>query len=165
MRTLIRLLAAGCAFAQAPAFAADPDEAGRDIGAVLAWRLAPELFEERCRDVDPAGAEARKKALATWQTRNAALIKTVDERVAEVVPLAYPSANPAETIARMHAHVKKLLLETTSAPGDEKHLETACKEAANPANPRWGMNGVPQTQNSLAALYDWKMQKEKASTP
>lgn len=166
MRDAVKLLFAAGALAQGPAFGADSDEVGRDIGAVLAWRLAPEIIEERCRDVDPAGAEARKKALASWHGRNAALIKSVDERVAEVVPLAYPSAPADETIARMRAYVKKLLLETLNSEGDAKHLEAACKEEANPAGPRWGSNGVPQTQNSLAALYDWKTQKEKAaSTP
>ena len=161
MRKPIALFVVCGALALPSSFAADSEEVGRDVGAVLAWRLAPELIEETCRDVDPAGAEARKKSLASWQARNAALIKSVDERVAEVVPLAYPSADPEKTIAAMRAHVKKLLLETVSAEGDAKQLEAACKEEASPASQRWGSNGVPQTQNSLAALYDWKIQHER----
>jgi len=143
------------------ASAADSEEVGREVGAVLAWRMAPELVEETCREVDPAGVEARKKALTGWLARHAALIKTIDDRVAEVVPLVFPSKTPSETVASVRAQVKEILLETISAEGDAEQLESACKSEAEPASPRWSSNGMPQVQNSLAALYDWKTQKEK----
>ncbi len=162
MRRSVQILLVCCAIAPMVAGAdSDVADVGRDVGAVLAWRLGPEFVEEKCRDVDPDGAEARKTALATWLARNAALIKTVDERVAEVVPLAFPSPDPATRVAAVRDKVKQLLLETISAEGDASQLKMACKEEANPASPRWSMNGVPQVQNSLAALYDWKIQKEK----
>ena len=162
MRRSVRVLLACCAIASTVAVAdSDVADVGRDVGAVLAWRLGPEFVEEKCRDIDPDGADARKSALASWLLRNAATIKTVDERVAEVVPLAFPSADPEKRIAAVREQVKRILLETISAEGDSEQLKAACKAEANPASPRWSMNGVPQVQNSLAALYDWKIQKER----
>jgi hypothetical protein len=162
MRRSVQFLMACCAIAPTIAVAdSDGADVGRDVGAVLAWRLGPEFVEEKCRDVDPDGAEARKTALASWLARNAAVIKTVDERVAEVVPLAFPSPDPEKRIAAVREKVKQILLETISAEGDAEQLKAACKGEANPASPRWSLNGVPQVQNSLAALYDWKVQKEK----
>jgi len=163
MRHPIHILLACCAAASPLALAADSvaQEVGREIGAILAWRMGPEIVEETCRDVDPAGIDARKKALQTWHSRNAALIATVDERVAEIVPLAYPSPDPAKAVTAVRAQVKKILLETISAEGDEAKLEAACKGDANPASMRWSSNGVSQVHNSLAALYDWKMRTRK----
>lgn len=163
MRKSVQLLMACCVIAPSISFATESDTqvVGRDIGAILAWRLRPEVVEEKCRDVDPAGVDARTKAVKKWLDANAALIAKVDERVAEIVPLAYPSPRPEETVAAVRAQVKALLLETISAEGDAERRKTVCKEDANPASPRWSSNGIPQVQNSLAALYDWKMQKEK----
>lgn len=83
------------------------------------------------------------------------------ELVEEVVPLAFPTPTPAAAVAAVRAQVKQLLLETISAEGDAEQLKSACKAEADPASPRWPSNGMPQVQNSLAALYDWKIQKEK----
>jgi hypothetical protein len=163
MRHSIHVVLVWCAIAPPMALAADSpaQEVGREIGAILAWRIGPELVEERCRGVDPGGIEAREEALKTWREKNAALIVTVDERLAEIIPLAYPSPDPAKAVAAVRAQVKEILLETISAEGDEAKLEAACKEDANPASTRWSNNGVSQVHNSLAALYDWKMQTQK----
>src|SRR3954469_12383654 len=69
----------------------------REVGAVLGWRLGPESVEETCRAADPQGVEIRKKALDAWLRKNAAIIKSVDARIAEVLPLLYPEA-PAEKV-------------------------------------------------------------------
>jgi hypothetical protein len=163
-KSLLSLLACG-ALAPAFAFSADSDDGvadvGREIGAVLGWRLGPEVIEEKCRDADPAGAEARGKALQTWQQKNATLIQSVDDRVAEVVPLAYPAPSPESVIAAVRAKVKQLLLETVSAEGDAAKLKSACEAEANPSRPLWHSNGIPHVHNSLAALYDWKTQRGK----
>ena len=163
MRHAIHGVLACCAISPPVALAADSpaQEVGREIGAILAWRIGPELVEEKCRAVDPAGIEAREKALKTWRDKNVALIATVDERLAEIIPLAYPSPDPAKAVAAVRAQVKEILIETISAEGDEAKLEAACKEDANPASKRWSSNGVSQVHNSLAALYDWKMQTRK----
>ena len=163
MRHRIRAFLACCAVAPLGTLAADPGhvEVGREIGAVLAWRLGPEIVEEKCREADPAGIEARGRALQSWQSKNAALIRTVDERVAEVALLAYPSPDPAKTVAAVRAKVRQLMLETISAQGDTAKLAASCKHDADPASARWSSNGVSQVHNSLAALYDWKTQIEK----
>jgi hypothetical protein len=163
MRHSIHILLACCAVAPSIAIPAESaaQEVGREIGAILAWRMGPEIVEETCRDVDPSGIDARRKALKTWHDKNAALIATVDERIAEIVPLAYPSPDPATAVAAVRAQVKEILLETISAEGDAAMLEAACKEDANPASKRWSNNGVSQVHNSLAALYDWKTRSQK----
>jgi hypothetical protein len=163
MRHSARIFMACGAIATPLALAAESpaQEVGREIGAILAWRIGPELVEEKCRTVDPAGVEAREKALKTWRDKNAALIVTVDERLADIIPLAYPLPDPAQAVAAVRAQVREILLETISAEGDETKLEAACKEDANPASTRWSSNGVSQVHNSLAALYDWKTQKQK----
>jgi hypothetical protein len=163
MRHPIPVFLACGAIAAPVALAADSpaQEVAREIGAILAWRIGPELVEETCRAVDPAGIEAREKALKTWRDKNAALIVTVDERLAEIIPLAYPSPDPAKAVAAVRAQVREILLETISAEGDEAKLAAACKDDANPASKRWSNNGVSQVHNSLAALYDWKTQTLK----
>jgi hypothetical protein len=163
MRHPVHVFLACCAMASSFALAADSaaQDVGREIGALLAWRMGPELVEEKCREADPAGIDAREKALKTWHEKNAALIKTVDERIAEVTPLAYPSPDPAKTVAAVRAKVKEILLETISAEGDAAQLAAACKQDANPASTRWTSNGKSQVHNSLAALYDWKTQTQK----
>jgi hypothetical protein len=163
MRHPVHAFLVGCAIAAPVSFAADSAaaEVGREIGAMLAWRMGPEVAEERCRDVDPAGAEARKNALKAWLVKNAALIQTVDERVAEIAPLAFSAADPAKVVAAVRAQVKEILLEPLSAEADAAQLKAACQEDANPASARWGSDGVAQVHNSLAALYDWKFQTQK----
>jgi hypothetical protein len=161
MRTSVHLILVCGVLGSAAAAEPDAQDIGRDVGAVLAWRLSPELVEETCRDVDPAGIEARALALRSWQDKNAALIKAVDERIGEVVSLAYPSPNPEEAVTAVRAKVKQMLLETVSAEGDAEQLKAACQKDANPVSPRWSLYRLPDVQNSLAALYDWKVQKEK----
>jgi hypothetical protein len=65
---------------------ATAQEAGKELGAILGWRLGPEAIEERCRDADPEGAQVRKEALDAWLAKNDPLIKAVDSRVAGIVP-------------------------------------------------------------------------------
>lgn len=135
----------------APVAHADDDqqEAFRDLGAVLGWRLAPEAVEERCHAVDPAGSDVRKKALAGWLRKNDNLIRSVDSRVAEVVPLLIEGQETDTAIRAVREQVRKMLLEPVSLQ--------SCRAVADPANTLWTSNGVPQVPESLAALYDWKV--------
>jgi hypothetical protein len=148
-----------------PAFsrAADADKQAmvRELGAVLAWRLGPELVQEQCESADPAGVEIRKKALKDWLEKNAELIKQVDARVAEVVPLAFPSTGGVDNTTRIRAQIKALLLEETFSGKSAEESMAICKAEANPASPRWNNNGMPQVPTSLAALYDWKVSQGK----
>ena len=82
-------------------------QVARDLGAILAWRLGPEAVEERCRVEDPEGIEARKKSLQAWLDKNAALIKSVDERAAEVVPLAYPVRANVDAVTLVRAQARR----------------------------------------------------------
>ena len=138
--------------------AADADQQTmmQDLGAVLAWRLGPEAIEERCQAVDPDGVAARKKALQDWLGKNADLVKQVDARVAEVVPLAYPPKNGVDNTSRVRARIKAILLEEIFSGKSAEEAATICKAEANPASPRWNSNGMPQVPASLAALYDWQ---------
>ena len=158
MRKIVIAILAGCLFA--PAFAraeeVDKQAAARDLGAVLAWRLGPELVEEHCQSADPAGVEVRKKALKNWLEKNAALIKEVDDRVAEVVPLAYPSTTGADNTPRVRAKIRAILLEEIFSGKTAEETTAICKVEANLASPRWNNSGMPQVPASLAALYDWK---------
>ena len=63
---------------------ATAQEAGKELGAILAWRLGPEAIEERCRSADPEGAQVRKEALNTWLTKNEPLIQAVNLSFAPV---------------------------------------------------------------------------------
>jgi len=135
---------------------ADMHEVARELGAVLAWRLGPESVEERCRSADPEGAKIRKKALDDWLEKNAALIREVDDRVAEVVPLAYPSASNVDNTSRVRAKIKEIPLEEVFSGKTAEESTAICKAEANPASPRWNNSGMPQVPTSLAALYDWK---------
>jgi hypothetical protein len=138
--------------------AADPDKhaMARDLGAVLAWRLGPESVEERCESADPEGVAIRKKALKDWLEKNADLIRQVDARVAEVVPLAYPSASDVDNTSRVRAKIKAILLEEIFSGKTPEESAAICRAEANPASPRWNNSGMPQVSTSLAALYDWK---------
>lgn len=138
--------------------AADADQQTmmQDLGAVLAWRLGPEAIEERCQAADPDGAAIRKKALQDWLDKNADLIKQVDARVGEVVPLAYPPKNGVDNTPRVRARIKAILLEEIFSGKSADEVATICKAEANPGSPRWNHNGMPQVPTSLAALYDWQ---------
>jgi hypothetical protein len=161
MRKIVSTIVVGCLLAPVPSLADDADkqEVGRELGSALAWRLGPEAVEEACRSVDPAGAEARKKALKTWLEKNAALIKEVDARVAEVVPLAYPSPANVDAVQAVRGQVKEILLEPMFSGRTPQETAAICKAEADPANPRWKSNGSPEVRQALAALYDWKIQR------
>ena len=160
MKKLLLVLAivAACSLAPATSLAADADEqaAAQDLGAVLAWRLGPESVEERCKSADPDGVEIRKKALKDWLDKNDALIKEVDARVAEVVPLVFPSSTNVDNTPRVRAQIKAILLEEIFSGKTPEEATAICKAEANPASPRWNNGGMPQVPMSLAALYDWK---------
>jgi len=133
----------------------------QDLGAVLGWRLAPQVVEEQCRSVDPEGADARKKLLQTWLDKNDGQIKAVDARVAEIAPLLNPNANGADMVQAVRRHVGSLLVESIfeGKKGDE--IKGICHKEADPDNPRWSNTGMPDVQESLAAMYDWKVRHDK----
>jgi hypothetical protein len=163
MRTLTATLLAACLMAPVSSFAQDADdererEAARDLGAVLAWRLGPEVVEERCQGHDPAGNEARRNALKTWHEKNAGLIRAIDERVAEVAPLIVPASKKADAVNASQTQVKAILIEALFS-GTPEEQAAFCKSEADAKSTRWTRNGETQLQNSLAALYDWKMLK------
>jgi hypothetical protein len=137
----------------------DKQEVGRELGSALAWRLGPEAVERACRSADPGGAEFRAKALKTWLEKNAALIKEVDERVAEIVPLAYPSRANVDAVEAVRGQVRKIILEPMLSANSPEDVVAICKAEADPANPRWKNNGMPHVKEALAALYDWKVQR------
>jgi len=93
--------------------AAEPGtrEVLQEIGAALAWRLGPETIEEACRSLDPDNSDARKKALDAWRVKNGALIREVDSRVEEVMPVLNPKAPAADSVKAVRSNVKALLLE------------------------------------------------------
>lgn len=128
---------------------ADQQEAFRDIGAVLGWRLTPGTIEEYCRNVDPDGADARKQSLDTWRRKNDALIRQVDARVADVVPILFKDQPAADPERQIREQVKRMLIENLS--------ESVCKAERDPASTSWTSNGVPHVPESLAALYDWQI--------
>jgi endoglucanase len=136
-------------------------EVVKELGAVLGWRLSPEAVEEHCRSVDPDGAAARKTLLQDWLTKNDALIKSVDTRVAEVVALLEPGAKPDELVASLEAQVNKLILEGTFTGKAEDESRAICKAEADPAAARWKNSGVRHVQQSLAALYDWTVMQSR----
>ena len=134
-----------------PAAHADEDaqEAFRDIGEVLGWRLGPETLEEYCRTADPDGAGIRKQALETWLKKNDLMIKQVDSRVAEVLPLIFKGRDEADSLRAVREQVKRLLLESVTG--------SVCVAERDPASTSWTSNGVPHVPESLAALYDWQV--------
>jgi len=161
MRNLATTIVTGCLLVSALSRAGDTDKVvvGRELGSVLAWRLGPEAVEEVCRSLDPDGAEARAKALKTWLEKNAALIQEVDERVAEVVPLAFPPRENVDAVQAVRGQVRKIVLEPMRSAGSPEDVVAMCKTLADPANPRWNSNGMPHVVEGLAALYDWKVQR------
>jgi hypothetical protein len=129
----------------------------RDIGAVLGWRLGPETLEERCRTTDPDGAEVRRKALQQWLTKNAALIRQVDSLVAEVVPILFKGEPGADPVSDVRAQVRTMLLESISPNDDALAMQKLCKSERDAQSSSWNSNGLPFVAESLAALYDWKV--------
>jgi hypothetical protein len=161
MRKLAITMVIGCLLAPALSTAGDIDtrEVGRELGAMLAWRLGPEAVERACRSADPGGAEVRAKALKTWLEKNAALVKEVDERVAEVVPLAYPSPANVDAVEAVRGQVRKIILEPMLSASSPQDVVAICKAEADPDNPRWKNNGMPHVKAALAALYDWQIRR------
>ena len=137
----------------------DDQEVGQELGAVLAWRLSPEAVEEWCRVPDPEGIAVRQKALANWLKVNDSRIKSVDARVAEVVPLLFAHSDHKETVDSVHAQVKDLLHESLFEGKNADDIKAACKAEADPASERWTSNGMPNVAISLAALYDWQTRR------
>jgi hypothetical protein len=158
---LVLAIAAGCLPALVRADDASRQVVGRELGSALGWRLGPEAVEEACRPVDPDGVGARQKSLKAWLEKNAALINEVDARVAEVVPLAFPSPKNVDAVTAVRAQVRKIVLEPLFAGRTAEQTAAICKAEADPANPRWKSNGMPEVRQALAALYDWQIQ----STP
>ena len=144
--------------------AADEDaaEVGREIGAVLGWRLGPEALEERCRGADPDGMKIRADALKSWQQKNDARIRQVDERVAEVVALLEQPGSKEDTLATVRAQVKAIFLDNVFGDKNAEQVAALCKAEADPKSTTWTSNGMPAIQQSLAALYDWKARQQKS---
>jgi hypothetical protein len=138
---------------------ATAQEAGKELGAILAWRLGPEAIEERCRDADPEGAQVRKEALNTWLAKNDPLIKAVDSRVAEIVPQIQRSSAAGDPVLAVREQVRKIFIESVFAGKSPEETTALCKNEANPAHPRWNHNGLPHVRQSLAALDDWKIRR------
>ncbi len=136
-------------------------EVGREIGAVLGWRLGPEALEERCRGADPDGAKVRADALKAWQQKNAARIRQVDERVAEVVALLEQPGSTEDTLATVRAQVKAIFLDNVFGAKAPEQVAALCKAEADPKSATWNSNGMPAIQQSLAALYDWKTKQKQ----
>ncbi|MEO8064570.1 MAG: hypothetical protein ABI821_17675 [Pseudomonadota bacterium] len=139
--------------------AADDRTAGMNMGAILAWRLGPEVVEERCRSADPAGVAIRQAALHTWLDKNATLIRSVDERIAEVVPLLSPQEPKDEFVASVKSHVRDMILEPLASAKNPEEVTALCKAEADPAKARWNNPGMPMVAMALAELYDWKVKK------
>jgi endoglucanase len=129
----------------------------RELGAVLGWRLGPESVVAHCRGLDPEGVAARDKLLADWKSQNGELIKAVDGRVAEVVPLLDSKKPPDAVNASLRDHVSKLVVETTFAGKSEVEARDVCRTETDPSRPRWKNSGMRNVQQSLAALHDWKV--------
>jgi hypothetical protein len=146
----------------APGAHADASEdraAGMNIGSVLAWRLGPEVVEERCRSADPAGVEIRQAALQNWLKKNARLILSVDERIAEVVPLLSPKEPKEEVLDTVRSRIRDMILEPLTSAKSPEEITALCQAEANPAKPRWNNPGMPMVAVALAELYDWKTRK------
>lgn len=160
-RPFVSILAVFLGLAGQPV-AADDEAAdvGREIGAVLGWRLGPEALEEKCRTADPDGAKIREDALKSWQQKNEARIKQVDERVAEVVALLEQPGSKEDTLATVRAQVKGIFLDNVFGGKSAAQVMELCQAEADPKSVTWTSNGMPAIQQSLAELYDWKMKQK-----
>ena len=159
MRKAFVTILIACALAPASAFSEEggKNEVGQEIGAVLAWRLAPEAVEEWCQKPDPEGVSIRKQALKTWEAANKAHIEAVDARVAEVVPMVFPQAPQADVVREVRGQVKALIYESLFEGKTPEEMTALCKAEADPARPMWTDTGMPKLQLSLASLYDWQV--------
>ena len=163
MRQAFVTILIACALAPVSAIAEDENknEIGQEIGAVLAWRLAPEAVEEWCQKPDPEGVAIRQQALKTWQKANAERIAAVDARVAEVVPLVFPQAPPADVVREVRGQVKALIYESLFEGKTPEEMTAICKAEADPTRTMWTDTGMPKLQLSLASLYDWQVAHSK----
>ena len=139
----------------AVALAGGRQEVARDVGAVLAWRLSPEAFEQYCRDIDPAGADQRRKALQSWLDKNATLIKAVDLRISQVIPLVRPSKEGEDVVQAVRAQVRAMLIEEFSLAGG-RGMQGYRAAESDPRVARWTAMACAGAE-SLAALYDWQV--------
>jgi len=160
-RAMLAFIVAALLPLASPAADDNDQDVMQDLGSVLGWRLAPQIVEEQCRNVDPDGADARRKLLQTWLDKNEGQIKAVDARVAEIAPLLNPKANGADMVQAVRRQVASLLSESIFAGKKGDDIKDACKKETDPANPRWSNTGMPDVQESLAAMYDWKIRHEK----
>ena len=142
--------------ATAPAQPAD-NIVVKELGAVLGWRLGPAAVVEHCRAVDAEGVAARDKLLQDWQSKNGELIKSVDSRVAEIAQMLDPKTPPDVLVASLHRQVGKLVVEATFAEKSGDEARALCQAETDPTKPRWKNTGMRGVQQSLAALYDWKV--------
>jgi len=131
MRKIVFTILVSALFAPALAQAEDASEmdVAQDIGSVLAWLEA-----------------------------NAALIATVDSRVAEVAPLIQAPSPGVDVVQIVREQVKGIFLESAFAGKTPQEQLAVCQREANPDSPRWKNPGMPQVPMALAALYDWKVQ-------
>ena len=61
----------------------------------------------------------------------------------------------------VRAQVYAMLLQEFSAGRSPEESRAICQLESDPARPRWTSNGMPQVQNSLAALYDWQVAQQR----
>jgi hypothetical protein len=153
---LIAILVAPAVHAVSP----EEQEVAQELAAVLAWRLGPEAVVEWCEAPDPAGHDARTQAVKAWREKNAALIQSADQRVAEVVPLVYRAAPGEDAVQAVRRQVKELLFESLLQGRTADETRAICHQEADTANPRWTGQRIREVQQSLAALYDWKVRLE-----
>lgn len=146
----------------APLFAADNDDAVRELGSAVGWRLGPLAVEEHCRAIDPEGDAQRHASVQTWAMKNERLIKAVDERVLEILPILQPRANVDDVLHAFSDQVKQVMLEATFEDKSVEQAKAICKADAHLTGPHY-TNGLPQVQEALAALYDWKIVREQQS--
>jgi len=107
--------------------------------------------------VDAEGVAARDKLLQDWQSKNGELIKSVDSRVAEIAQMLDPKTPPDVLVASLHRQVGKLVVEATFAEKSGDEARALCQAETDPTKPRWKNTGMRGVQQSLAALYDWKV--------
>lgn len=139
----------------------EQNEIARELASMLAWRLGPEAVEEWCGKADPEGHAALAKAVKDWLGRNADLIRQVDERVAEIVPLVYEPPPGAEAVPAIHKQIRSILHEALVEGKSAEELKANCQAESKPDNPRFANSGMRTVHQSLAVLYDWKIRLEK----
>jgi hypothetical protein len=159
VRKLLAPFFLGCLCLAGRAYASEGD-IGREIGAVLGWRLGPEALEERCREADPAGVEVRAAALKAWQEKNKARLQQVDERVAEILPMLELPAADGDPVHAVREQVKAIFIEHVFSGKNPEQVAALCRAEADPKSVTWNSTGMPHIQMSLAALYDWKVKQE-----